>query len=137
MLWHCAMRSTRPPKRNRPSTTKSPRSSSSWTDGEAGTEPATRRRGARATQGGMPSRGLRRLDHRERDLGLLALGRLVDQHRGAGRQLGPQDEVRERILDVALDRPAKRARAHRRVPALLDQEVLGLLGQIELELALG
>ena len=38
-----------------------------------------------------------------------------------------QHEVRQRVLDVALDRPAERTGTHRRVPALLDQEVLGLL----------
>src|SRR4051794_28260086 len=82
-------------------------------------------------------RSLLGLDDLERDLGIRALGGLVHDNRGARCELGPEDEVRQRILDVALDRPAKRAGAHRRIPALLDQEVLGLLGEIELELALG
>src|SRR3954447_16758325 len=76
-------------------------------------------------------------DDLERDLGLLALGRAADHDRGPRRQLGPQDEVRERVLDVALDRATQRTRPHRRVPALVDQEVLGRLGELELQLALG
>ena len=38
-----------------------------------------------------------------------ALGRGVDDDRRAGRELLAQDEVGERVLDVALDRPAQRA----------------------------
>ena len=49
----------------------------------------------------------------------------VEARRHVGRL---QHLVRERVLDEALDRPAQRAGAHRRVPALLDQQVLGLLG---------
>src|SRR4051794_22361028 len=80
---------------------------------------------------------LGRLDDRELDLFLGALGRRLDQDGRARRELGPQDEVGQRVLDVALDRPAQRAGAHRGVPALLDQEVLRRLGEVQLELALG
>src|SRR4051794_35634448 len=84
---------------------------------------------------------------------LLALGGLRDlqQHvavvtlRGALDQHGPallgerllEDEVRQRVLDVALDRAAQRPGAHGRVPALLDQEVLRRLLELQLQLALG
>src|SRR4051794_20047315 len=76
-------------------------------------------------------------DDLERDLGLLALGRPADHHRAAGHELGAQDEVGQRVLDVALDRAAQRPGAHRRVPPLVDQQVLGILGELELELTLG
>src|SRR4051794_37280274 len=62
---------------------------------------------------------------------------LVDQDGRAGRELRPQDEVRERVLDVALDRAAQRPGAHGRVPALVRQQILGLLGELELQLPLG
>ena len=64
-------------------------------------------------------------------------GARVDDHGRARRHLGAQDEVGERILDEALDRAPQRPGAHRRIPALLDEQVLGLLGELELELALG
>src|ERR1035441_3297231 len=66
---------------------------------------------------------------------LLALGR-VDHDGRAGGQLLAEDEVGERVLDVALDRPTQWAGAHGGVPALFDQQVLGGLGQLELQLAL-
>src|SRR4051812_1048316 len=81
-------------------------------------------------------RHLLRLAHGQRDLGVRALRRALDHDGRARRQLGAEHEVRERILDVALDRPAERAGAHGRVPALLDQEVLCVLGELELQLAL-
>ena len=70
---------------------------------------------------------LLRLDDRQAHLALVvALGRGVDDDGRARRELLAQHEVGERVLDVALDRAAQRARAHRRVPALLDEQVLGL-----------
>src|ERR1700750_1264070 len=81
-------------------------------------------------------RNLLRLAHRQRHLGIRALRRALDHDRRACPQLAAEDEVRERVLDVALDRPAERAGAHGRVPALLDQEVLGVLGELQLQLAL-
>src|SRR5262245_6300338 len=51
---------------------------------------------------------------------------LVDEDRRAGRDLAPEHEVGERVLDVALDRAAQRPGAHRRVVALLDEQVLRL-----------
>ena len=47
-----------------------------------------------------------------------------------------QHLVGERVLDVALDRAAERAGAHGGVPALFDQQVLGLVGEVERQLAL-
>src|SRR4051794_12840849 len=85
---------------------------------------------------GAHARGDLGLDDRQRHLGIVALGGAVHHDRAARRQLRPQDEVRERVLDVALDRPAQRPGAHGRVPALVDQEVLGVLAELELELAL-
>src|SRR4051794_11600735 len=84
---------------------------------------------------GAHARGDLGLDDRQRHLGIVALGGAVHHDRAARRQLRPQDEVRERVLDVALDRPAQRPGAHGRVPALVDQEVLGVLAELELELA--
>src|SRR3954463_5653988 len=76
------------------------------------------------------------LDDREPHvLVLVALGRRLHEHGAALDELRAQHEVGERVLDVALDRPAQRARAHRRVPALLDQEVLGPLRELQLEIA--
>src|SRR3954447_13724427 len=64
----------------------------------------------------------------ERFVLLVAGGVAADHHRRAWSHLAPaQDFVGERVLDVALDRPAQRAGAHRRVPALVDQQVLGLV----------
>ena len=81
----------------------------------------------------------RGLDHRQLDVGiLLALhGAGLDQHGRSRRDLGAQHEVGQRILDVALDRPAQRPGAHRRIPALVDEQILGRLRQLELQLALG
>src|SRR4051812_8826993 len=81
-------------------------------------------------------RNLLRLAHRQRDLGIRALRRALDHDGRAGRELRPQHEVRERVLDVALDRPAERTGTHGRVPALLDEQVLGVLGELQLQLAL-
>ena len=61
----------------------------------------------------------------------------LDHHGAARHELALEHEVGQRVLDVALDRPAQRAGAHRRVPALLDEEVLRALGQLELQVALG
>ena len=49
----------------------------------------------------------------------------------------PQHLVGERVLDVALDRAAQRPGAHRRVPALVDQQLLRLLVELQLQLVLG
>src|SRR5687767_14236102 len=52
----------------------------------------------------------RRLGDREDEVPLVLLGRLVDHDRPAALgQLALEHEVGERILDVALDRPAQRA----------------------------
>src|SRR4051794_26845559 len=84
-------------------------------------------------------RFLRRDDRQAERLVLLVAGLVAgDHHRRPRRHLAlAQDFVGERILDVALDRAAQRAGAHRRVPALLDQQVLGLVGQLELQFVLG
>src|SRR4051812_775423 len=81
-------------------------------------------------------RHLLRLLHRQRHLGVRAVRCALDHDGRARRELGPQHEVGQRVLDVALDRPAKRAGAHRWVPALLDEQVLGVLGELELQFAL-
>src|SRR5205085_1729211 len=49
-------------------------------------------------------------------------------------RLRGEHEVRERVLDVALDRTAQRAGAHRRVVALLDEHLLRALGQLDRDL---
>src|SRR4029453_7663784 len=77
------------------------------------------------------------LDDRQVDLGVLAVGRALDHDGRARRELGLEDEVGQRVLDVALDRPAQRARSHRGVPALVDEQVLRVLRELELQLALG
>src|SRR3712207_8223389 len=51
--------------------------------------------------------------------------------------LFPYTTLFRSVLDVALYCAAQRPGAHRRVPPLLDQQVLGILGQLELQLALG
>src|SRR5207244_1244529 len=48
-----------------------------------------------------------------------------------------QHLVGERVLDVALDRAPQRPRAHCRIPALLDQQLLRVLGEVERQLAIG
>src|ERR1700722_19628596 len=76
------------------------------------------------------------LDDRELDLALcLRVG--VHHDGGAGSQLLAQHEIGEWVLDVALDRTAQRARAHRGIPALVDKQILGGLRQLQLQLALG
>src|SRR5205085_8426324 len=65
--------------------------------------------------------GRRAGDERDVDL-VLVLAR--DEDGRVRRQRAAEDEVGERILDEALDRPPERPRAHRRVVALLDEEVL-------------
>src|SRR5215210_293568 len=77
------------------------------------------------------------LHDRDRDVLLVALRRLVDLDGRAGRHGLREHLVRERVLDVALDGPAERACAHGRVPALLDEEVRGLLGEVHRQLPLG
>src|SRR4051812_11498739 len=86
---------------------------------------------------GAADRGrlLLRLAHRQRHLGVGALRGALDHDGRARRELRPQDEVRQRVLDVALDRATERAGAHGRVPPLLDEQVLGVLGQLQLQLA--
>src|SRR4051794_34080999 len=81
-------------------------------------------------------RHLLRLAPRQRDLGVHTVPRALDPDGRARRQLAAEHEVGQRVLDVTLDRAAERAGAHGRVPALLDQEVLGVLGELELQLAL-
>ena len=85
-------------------------------------------------------RRLLRLDDRQlqRAVLLVAGGVALDHHGRAGDHLAlAQHFVGERVLDVALDRAAQRPGAHRGVPAFLDQQVLGLVGQLQLQLVLG
>src|SRR5918995_2444049 len=74
---------------------------------------------------GLPL-ALLRLDDLDQHVALVVLRRLADLDGRAGRHRLRQHLVRERILDVALDGPAQRARAHRGVPALLHEEVRGV-----------
>src|SRR5438477_3655244 len=60
----------------------------------------------------------------------------LDENRRAGLERAAQDEVRERVLDVALNRAAQRPGAHRRVVTLLDQQLLRLVGQLDRNLVL-
>src|ERR1700710_711048 len=53
-----------------------------------------------------------RVHDRQGDLAVVLLGRLLDHDRRARGQLRAQYEVRERILDVALDRAAQRPCRH-------------------------
>src|SRR6476619_6636909 len=55
----------------------------------------------------------------------LVLVLAVDQNRRAGAELTAEHEVRQRVLDEALDRTPQRASAHRRVVALVDEQLLG------------
>src|SRR5436190_19555130 len=55
---------------------------------------------------------LLRFDDRQPHVALVLLGGWIDHHGRPRGQLLPQDEVGERVLDVALYRPAQRARAH-------------------------
>src|SRR5881275_206793 len=54
-----------------------------------------------------------------------------DEDRRTGLERAAEYEVRERILDVALDRAAQRPRAHRRVVSLLDEQVLRLVRELD------
>src|SRR5919201_3262114 len=67
-------------------------------------------------------------DDRDVDLVLVLA---VDEDRRARLELAAEHEVGEGILDVALDRAAQRPGAHRRVVALLDQQLLRLVGQLD------
>src|SRR5215213_139280 len=81
-----------------------------------------------------------RLDDRQLQRPVLVVaGRVAVDHHGRARlHLAlAQDLVGEGILDVALDRAAQRTGAHRGIPALLDEDVLGVLGQLQLEVVLG
>ena len=84
-------------------------------------------------------RSLARLDdlQLQRMVFLVTLRVPLDLHGRARGHLAGQDLVGEQVLDVALDRPAQRPRAHRRVEALVHQKLLGVLGEVELELVLG
>src|SRR5215212_7825112 len=68
------------------------------------------------------------LDDRDRHVLLVLLRGLADLDGRAGGHRLREHLVGERVLDVALDRPAQRARAHRGIPALLDEEVRGIAG---------
>src|SRR4051794_32790102 len=81
-------------------------------------------------------RGRLRLEDGKHDVAVVALLRDLDHHRPARHELALEHEVGQRVLDVALDGPAQRTGAHGRVPALLDEEVLGALRELELQVAL-
>src|SRR3954463_12229633 len=81
-------------------------------------------------------RGRLRLSGGKEDVAVVALLRDLDHHRPARHELALEHEVGQRVLDVALDGPAQRTGAHGRVPALLDEEVLGALRELELQVAL-
>src|SRR6478672_1243557 len=55
----------------------------------------------------------------------------VDHDRLAGAELLPQDLLRHRVLDQALDGTAQRPGTERRVVALLREEVLGAVRQLD------
>ncbi len=57
----------------------------------------------------------------------------VDDDRLAGLELLPEDLLRERVLDHALDRPPQRTSAELRVVALLGEQQLGLVRELEVE----
>ncbi len=73
------------------------------------------------------------LDDPHLDLWLVGpwVGATVDKDRRALGQLATEDEVRKRVLDQALDRAEQRPGAHRRVVALLDEELLRLLRELD------
>src|SRR5205085_8111168 len=60
--------------------------------------------------------------------------RASDEDRRARLELASENEVCERILDVALDRAAQRPRAHRRVVALVDKKLLRIVGELDRDL---
>ena len=93
--------------------------------------------------GELHRRGLEALHRPEHDDLLARLGVVldVDEDDLAGAELLEQQPLGERVLDQALDGPAQRPGAQLRVVALVGEEVLGLLGELEaqalaLELAL-
>ena len=61
----------------------------------------------------------------------------VDDDARAGRELTREHALGERVLEVLLDCPLERPRAVLRVPADLGEEVLGPVGELDAELALG
>src|SRR5215207_213898 len=76
--------------------------------------------------------GLRRSPREDRDGDLVVGVALpVDQDRRAGGELAAEHEVGERVLDEALDRAPERAGAHRRVVALVDEQLLRLGRQFD------
>src|SRR5581483_9391388 len=67
-------------------------------------------------------RALARLDDRQLQWVVFLVALLVPLHLNGRARIhlaGLQHLVGERVLDVALDRPAQRACAHRRIPALV------------------
>ena len=90
--------------------------------------------------------GHRRLLRRDRDLlgrdvgrkdddvHVLGVALAADEDRRAGLELAAEHEVGERVLDEALDRAAQRPGAHRRVVALLDEQLLRLVRQLDRDL---
>src|SRR5712692_11240878 len=62
---------------------------------------------------------------------LLRIGFGVDHDGLAGPELLPEDLLRHRVLDQALDRTAQGPSAERRVVALLREEVLGGIRQLD------
>src|SRR6478735_9300868 len=79
---------------------------------------------------------LRRSRRHDGDVDLLVV-LASDEDCRAGLELAPEHVVGERVLDVALDRTAQRPGAHRGVVALLDEQVLRLVGQLDRHLVLG
>ena len=87
--------------------------------------------GGGAGAGQLDRRGLEALDG-ERKPSLHDLAVLdVDDDRLAGPELLPEELLRQRVLDQALDGPAQRPGTERGVVALVDRELLGRLGQLE------
>src|SRR5215212_5964365 len=66
----------------------------------------------------------------------LVLVLAIDEDRRADAELAAEDEVRQRILDETLDRTAQRPGPHRRVVALLDEQLLRAVGQLDRGLVL-
>src|ERR671922_198128 len=79
----------------------------------------------------------RRSTRDDRDVDLVVGIRLaVDEDRRAGLDGPAEHEVRERVLDKPLDRTTQRPGAHRRVVALVDEELLGVVRELDLGLVL-
>src|SRR5215470_1214710 len=72
----------------------------------------------------------RRLDPFDRPEDDLTVER-VDDDRLARVELLPEDLLRERILDEALDRTTQRPGTERRVVTLLGEQQLGVVGELE------